>query len=193
MIREEVTCCTMPALCLINARLCSKLNTCWEDIKKDAREMVLGMYWMCAMVGMCVCVFPNLQLLLSRISHKTKEVYVSTVKNLYTLCSYVGYWSPCLWPTFSFSPICYSLHNDVFFLVCFFCRYVYNTANVGHLAWGVINRCDNRQNKCQLQPEDTVRTWPIKILHIHLKPLLFTPVLRTWSSAGFHSKHFHTC
>lgn len=72
------------------------------------------------------------------------------------------------------------------FPFCFLRPFLYDTANVEHLAWRVIKRCDNRQNKRQSHPENTIRNCPITIFDNNLQPRLLTPVLRTRSPAGFH-------
>lgn len=69
----------------------------------------------------------------------------------------------------------YIIHTLLWLLLLSF------TANAQHLAWRVINRCANKW-----QSENTVRNWPIKASHIHLKLSLSILVLRTRSPADFH-------
>ena len=109
------------------------------------------MYCSCAVVGRHVAVFPNRLLFLSCTSLEEIKGVCTQKYRIYTL-PFPNLFSPDS-------------------LKYFFHIHSYNTANAEHLAQGVINRCDNSKNKCQLQPENTVRNWPIKILCNYFKSM----------------------
>lgn len=130
--------------------------------------MVSGMYCMSLMVMRHVVVFPNLLLLLLSRSHCIEFIFFSSY--------FLHVHRPL------FSSISTSLTG-----VCIFVFSVHSSATLLIVSRRVINRCDNRQNECQLKPINTVRNCPIKTLRDNLKPRLSIAVLITRSPAAFHS------
>lgn len=157
----------LPALCLINARLCSRFDICWSWMGiriKDTREMVSGVS---VMIQPCLIV--RLYLLSPRgcIALSAQTALCMHCGEFILICSWVCSLSLFASATLSFSPICSSL---TFFFLCFVspvrspttqqqCE-MFSTWHTAYLT-GVTTGEDN----CWLQPGNTARNRPITALH----------------------------